>query len=102
MIIEVVLALIQITSTPQKFILTETGMMGDFSHTRVIVQHLPWHYFLLGVIQLVILVILYLVLLQDLVKLEWFLVPTTFPPKKLIFELMVAILCHLGEVVIQP
>ena len=70
---------------PLKLILEETGMMGSSGHIIVITQYPPWRHGELGVFQLILIMILHLVLHLDMVKVVWVLVPTTFPPRKLIY-----------------
>ena len=77
-------------------------MMVFLWHIRVIIYNTPWCNNIVGVIQLILLVTIHLVLHIIMVKVVWFLIPPTFPPKKLIVSLMVLILCHITVGIFHP
>ena len=79
--VEVVLVLGKPNSTPQKRILSDTGIMGDIRNLSVSAQNLLWNYLGVGIIQLVLLMVIYLVLLLETIKVVWVLGPHTLPPK---------------------
>ena len=93
--IEVVLVLGTPISPPKKFILAQTGIMGDFIHISIIVNHPLWCHNSVRIIQLVIMVVLYLVFHMAMVKLVWVLESPKISPKIMIFGLMLVVLCHL-------
>ena len=94
-IVEVVLIQVNSITPPKKIILTDTGMMWGLVNIRISAQHPPCRFLLVGIILLVLLVVLHLVLVMEMVKFVWFLIPCTLPPKQFIFVLMVVILCHI-------
>ena len=79
----------------QKVDFIGTGMMGDFSHLRVLAQHPTWNHGWVSIIELELWVVLNLVLVMVMVKVVWFLGPPTFSPRKLIVGLMVLLLCNI-------
>ena len=82
--------------------MADTGMMGLFRNLSDSTQHPPQRYLGVGIIQLVLLMVPCLMFLSETVKVVWFLGPPTLPPRKLIFRLMVAILCDLRVCNIHP
>ena len=71
MMVEVVLVLVKPTSTTKNIILAETGMVGLFRNLSVDTQHPPYRYLGVWFIQLVLLMVIYLVLLLDILKVVW-------------------------------
>ena len=94
--VEVVLILVQPTSSSKMIILVETYMMWSLVHISVSAKHTPWCNNLVGFIQIILQAILHLVLQTVMIKLVWALVPLIFTPIKMIFGLVVVILCHIG------
>ena len=64
-------------------------------HIIISEQHPPWGYFLVRIIQLVIMKILCLSLVMNMVKVVWILGLPILTPKDLIAVLIVMILCHI-------
>ena len=81
--VEVVLVLGPPISPPQKIILSEIERMGGLFHLIVSAKHTPWRYLGVGIIQLVLMMVLYLVFLIDMVNVMWLLVPPTPPTAKI-------------------
>ena len=94
-VVEVVLLLRQITSTPRNFISVQTDMMGGFVHISVIRQHPPSYHHRVEIIQLVLILVLNLVFQTEMVKVVWVLETPNSSTRRLIVGLIVAILCHL-------
>ena len=98
---EVSLVLVSPTFSTIKLILEETGLMGGFSHIRVLEQHPMWNNIWVRIKHLVLWVVINLLLVMVMVKVVWILGPPTFPPKKLIVILIVVILCHIRVEIIN-
>ena len=94
--VEVILVLGQPTYTNKNMILAETGIMGFFRNIIISTQHPSWWYLEVGIFQFLLLMVICFVLMLEMVKLVWVLVPPNLPPKKLIVVLMVKNLCHKG------
>ena len=99
--VEVVLVLRKPTSTPIRVNLVRDRNDWFFGHPIVTTMNHPCHYLGSGIIQLVMLVVIHLVLLLDMIKVVWVLVPPPPPPNKLIVGLMVAIFCYLWVGIIK-
>ena len=91
--LEVVLLQGKPTSTLKKKKIAKTRIVGGFLHIMVSAQHPPCQYLGLGVTHIIIQVILNLVLvfMMVMVKVVWFLVPPTLPPKTFILSFMVVV-----------
>ena len=83
-------------------ILEKTVIMRALVHFIFIVHHLQWRHHLVSNIQLVIWVVPNLMFLLVMVYVVWDLGPTTLPPRNLIVELMVEILCDIKVGNIHP
>ena len=90
-VLEVLLALGPPTYFPRKLISALTGMMGVFSHIRIIGNKPPFWNLVLGIINLLIMVVLNFLFLPVIVEVMWVLVPHTFPTRKLSVGVMVMI-----------
>ena len=83
-------------------ILEKIGTMGDLVYLRVIVKHLNCCHHPVSNIQLMIWVVLNLMLVLVMLKVVWDIGPPTLPPIKLIFGLVVVILCDIRVGNIYP
>ena len=86
----------------RKFYLSTNMNYWGFRHISIVLQYHMWNHFGVGIIQFVLLGVPSLVFIMVMVKVVWVILPSTFPPIKLIVVLMVVILCHLVLVIIQP
>ena len=75
--------------------------MGGLFHTKVVAHHPQWHHNPVGIIKLVLWVVIKLVLMMVMVKVVWVLGQPNLPTRRLIFELLEVILCHLGVGIIH-
>ena len=75
---------------------------GAVGNIIFILQHPLYHHHGVGIIQLVLILLLYLLFQMVTVKAMWVLGPPTFTHKTLIVGLMVVFFCHIFVVIIHP
>ena len=79
-IVEVMLVLGKPISNPEKIMLEDTRNIGGFRYLIMSAHHTPWRYQGVGIIQLVLMMIINLMLLMDMIKVVWVLIPLIFIP----------------------